>query len=322
MDFTKLFYSLFVSSFIVSSSLFLAEGCDFPSSWTGTWYSSRRGALIINSTTISDINTTLTGPLTYTCFMNSADTYVIRSELFTLHNALHRAYFCLEFSEITKGSLVYYHTTRVNPQAYNERLKAYPSISSVTKLDICDDTPDITSWEMLVKQGSFEDAEQDCPNDIRGQYNYTLTMSSSTTCGLGNSSLDVCTDVTKPTVNMSLCSTPVAFSAGGLLQCAFSHSIDSYTYTFLLNLDNTTDEATTFRFTCLVSVVSGTLGDYTYATQYPQLCHSSQTPTSVPSAGGSLVMLPSECCGWTMERHLRNVCDDDDLAHFVIAYLL
>ncbi|XP_045211312.1 uncharacterized protein LOC123562780 [Mercenaria mercenaria] len=225
--------------------------------------------------------------------MKSGNTYVLRSELFTLHNALHRVYFCLEFTEVTSSSLMYYHMTKENPQAYNERLKAYPSISSVTLLDLCDDTPDTTSWEMLVKQGSTLDAATDCPNGIRGVYNYTMTLASTTTCGLGNSSLDVCTDTVAPTVNMSLCNTPVAYSADGLLQCVYSEAIDSYTYTLILNLDNATDEMTTYRFTCLVS---GILGDYTYVSQYPQICHSSQTPTSVPAGGGTLVMLPSRTC--------------------------
>ncbi|KAL4239700.1 hypothetical protein ACF0H5_000504 [Mactra antiquata] len=297
------------------------EACDFPTTWNGTYYSSQRGDLIINSTVIQNFNTTLTGLLDYTCFMNSGSLYVIRSEIFLLHNALHRAYFCLEVTELTSASTMYRHRTSQNVQAYNERMKLYPAISSVVLFDICDDTGVTTSWEVLVKQGSESDAAVDCSNTIRGIYNYTIIDNTGTSCGITNTSLDVCTDTSKPTVNMTLCTSKIAYSAGGLLQCVYNSDVGSYSYTIVMNLDNSTDEMTTYRFTCLVSQV---VGEYTYVSQYPQICQSSQTPTSVPVGGATLDMLPSEICPSTASLMTSSVVTMATLAvtsAFIVQYL-
>lgn len=44
-------------------------------------------------------------------------------------------------------------------------------------------------------------------------------------------------------------------AASGELYCLHSTTVGSYTYLYVYNTDTTTDESTTYRFTCYVSTI-------------------------------------------------------------------
>ncbi|WAQ99433.1 hypothetical protein MAR_023806, partial [Mya arenaria] len=114
-----------------------------------------------------------------------------------------------------------------------------------------------------------------------------------------NSTVNTCSasDKTTMTYNYTECATLQAYSAGGVVKSMWSSSDANYEYVHVYNTDDTTDEGTTYRFTCYVIPINTSQEvNQVNATQYPQQCATSQTPTSVDSPGAIIVFYRNETC--------------------------
>lgn len=170
-----------------------------------------------------------------------------------------------------------------------QRIKYVTTSTTVTDAVACDDNAN-TEFHLLVKNGSLSDVTIQCPDVLLGSF--TLTFNE-TSCVNDTGALEVCDDNTLMTFNHTACSTKIAYSDGGNLQCVYSSAVGSAQRVHVYNLDTTTDESTYYRFTCLMLESSG---GRVIGTQHPQDCLSTQTSTSVDSPGGTLNMTASQTC--------------------------
>lgn len=272
--------------------------CLFPTELTGTWYSSAKGSLSISSSTTTSIPSYKTdkfGTLALTCNVSSGSNYVFKSDAFSYHGLEFESYICIVISRrISSKKYLYYLGSVENADADDERLKTYLVINAVTPTvaDVCDRSSYNAGTEhiFLKNDGNELNSAIDCPFSIRAkqwEYNFTSTGSINTYC-YSASGLNLCNSPNFKTLtfNYTACSTIQAYSATGILKCMWSSSDANYKYIHVYNTDSTTDESTTYRFTCYVLAKSGTM---MYATQHPQRCLSTQTSTSVDSPGAALV---------------------------------
>lgn len=263
------------------------NGCTLPSDLPGTWDSSDKGTLYFNSTSMSNYKVYDRGHLAFECIINSGSNYIFRSEQFTFFNSFAEAVICVKFEKI-KTSMYRYtlYTTELQHADY-ERVKYVAAGATVTESDACDDLTN-TESSLLMQNGALASVKIQCPDTFLGKFSYS--MDDNTDCVNKTGSLDVCTDLYTMTLNYTACATNVAYSAGGSLNCIYSTTVGTATQLYVYNLDNTTDESTTYKFTCFMFETSGS---YVIATQYPKDCQSTQNTTYVASPGKSLEMLAS-----------------------------
>ncbi|KAK6179304.1 hypothetical protein SNE40_011695 [Patella caerulea] len=267
--------------------------CTFPADLLGIWDSSSLEQLNFTDTsTVVIPNIHTYGAVTFNCESVSGSKYILRSSstVVTLFGTPMEAATCLQLVQVTSSAkYTYIHATTPLQQAGNERVKLNPVSASLTEAAVCDEStpyPDGT-YDILIKNGALSLATVTCPDVLLSKFSYTVDGN----C-FSNSSLDVCSDNTKLQFNYSICSSVAAYSSGGDLSCVYSNVYNSMTYVTLYNNDATTDESTTYRYTCMVVAANGSL---VYATQNPQHCLSTQTSNNVTSPGLALILKPINC---------------------------
>ncbi|KAL4230763.1 hypothetical protein ACF0H5_011138 [Mactra antiquata] len=270
--------------------------CFLPSALRGPWYSSTRGILNFtddaNLTYIPTYSTSKFGNLKFSCYDYSGNNYVFKSESFSYLGLNFEVYTCFVLTELSDAKYTYYEGTVRNSDADNDRLKSELASAGTTPsvASVCDRTsiPFGGEFMLLKNDGNELDAMERFPFDVRGTWQYNFTSGGNTFCA-NDSSVDIClTEAAKTMVyDYTKCSTIQAYSANGILKCMHYTSDDNYMYMNVYNTDDTTDESTTYRFTCYVISITGTT---MYATQYPQYCDIGQTATNVSSTGATIVL--------------------------------
>ncbi|XP_021339076.1 uncharacterized protein LOC110440367 isoform X2 [Mizuhopecten yessoensis] len=269
--------------------------CTLPTNLVGSWTSSEQGSMTFTSTSLLSYPTTTFGTFTFTCDSYSGSQYVLKSPSFTYLTLPFEAYLCLVLTEISSTKFTYFIGTETNSYAGNDRLKTSNPSTTLNVSDVCDRSSYPTgTYYVLVKDGEINSAQTDCPTDLLGQWTYTYNNGSgSDVCSGNTTSADVCNTTTGISLSYTSCSQMVMYSSSGFLYCLYSFTDSSMTYINLYNTDSTTDESSTYRFTCLVMTESG---DDRYITQYPKQCHENQNSSSVLSPGTSLVFSLSSTC--------------------------
>ncbi|XP_065932403.1 uncharacterized protein [Magallana gigas] len=129
-----------------------------------------------------------------------------------------------------------------------------------------------------------------CPLIMQANFTYTYDFGNGNQC-TGNTSLDVCSDVTSMEFDYSLCSTEQGYSATGSLTCVHQEQFNELVYLIVFNNDiDAPDEVTRFRFTCYVMQQQKGGLHAIQMTQYPQACLDKlyQTPYRVVRPGAHL----------------------------------
>ncbi|XP_033743689.1 uncharacterized protein LOC117329713 isoform X2 [Pecten maximus] len=269
--------------------------CSLPTNLVGSWTSSEQGSMTFTSDSLLSYATTTFGTFTFTCDSYSGSQYVLKSPAFTYHNLPFEAYLCLVLTEVSSSQFTYFIGSDPNSIAGNDRLKTSNPSIPLSNSDVCDRSSYPTgTYYVLVKDGESTSARTNCPSDIRLLWTYTYDDGSgSDVCSGNTTSADVCTTSTDITLSYSSCTQMVMYSSSGLLYCLNSLTYNSSTYINMYNTDTTTDESSTYRFSCLVMTTSG---NTRYITQYPKQCHENQTSTTVDSPGAILVFSLSSSC--------------------------
>ncbi|XP_069131461.1 uncharacterized protein [Argopecten irradians] len=274
--------------------------CSLPANLAGSWTSSEQGSLTFTSTSLQSYPTTTFGTFTFTCDSYSDSQYVLKSPPFNYLSLQFEAYLCFVLTEVNSAQFTYFIGTEPNSAAGNDRLKTSTPASPLNVSTVCDRTsyPSGTHY-VMVKDNDISTAPVDCPSDLRLLWTYTFDDGSgSDVCAGNTTSADGCTSTTAITFSYSSCTQMVMYSSSGTLNCLYSFTSNSTTYINMYNNDSTTDESSTYRFSCLVMTSSG---DNRYLTQYPKQCHENQTSTSIVSPGAILVFSLSSSCPTSSE---------------------
>ncbi|XP_033743039.1 uncharacterized protein LOC117329282 isoform X1 [Pecten maximus] len=268
-----------------------AGACTLPTDIRGTWISSDRGSLTFNSSHVIDYPVYNQGNLAFACETLAGDYYVLLSEEFTLFSSPAIAVMCVTFTSLKESMYKYQIFTSSLPDADYQRIRFAATGTSVDTSLACTDQG-ATDYYLLVQDGQISSVKQQCPDIFLGTFGFSFNESD---CANNTGSLDVCSDLNTLSFNYSDCNTQQAYSSGGSLNCLYSTTSGDVTTLNVYNLDATTDESTTYRFTCyMIEQPSGSSN--VYATQHPKDCHVNQTTTYVPAPGANLTMLASVTC--------------------------
>ncbi|XP_062597059.1 uncharacterized protein LOC134258512 [Saccostrea cucullata] len=276
------------SACVLPNNLWSTSGID-------TWYDSHKGTLNITSTTIVGWQVWTIGAYTFTCEKTDNTYYVLRSEEFSYLGLKLEAFLCFQFTEQASSKFTYYLPTTELSDAGNERIKIYLKddnkvVSTLT--DFCDATSATNlTQHIMVEEGKIDDAKITCPTELQSSWNYTYDAGSGNVCG--DAYLDVCTDKNLLDFDYSKCSQVQAYSTDGELYCLHSYTTGSYTNLYVYNKDSSTNEQSTYRFTCyMYSSDSGAV----YLSQSPQDCPPNGNSTYAASDGALLVLSLLSTC--------------------------
>ncbi|XP_046354242.2 cell wall adhesin EAP1-like [Haliotis rufescens] len=276
-----------------------ADGaCTFPSDLTGSWVTSTMGTITFTTSQVTIPSVYTFGNLVFDCDTLDGTQYLLRSTttVSVLNNQLD-VVTCFNDITMLTTSIKYklQHATTTLNDASNWRIKVLPTGTTLSASTLCDvTTPYATgSEDILIKDGSASSAYSQCPDALLGKFAYTYDAGSGDVCSSG-SNLDVCTDLTAMTFNLSTCSQKVAFSSGGVVNCVYNQTdtSTSTTYVIVYNNDTTTDESSTYRYTCLA--VSET-GSVVNVSESAQICQGNQTSTYV-ATGATLQLTANQTC--------------------------
>ncbi|XP_034301771.2 uncharacterized protein [Magallana gigas] len=290
----------FRSLIVIVSLLVCTEStCVFPgnfwSSGIDSWYDSHKGTLNFTSTTLAGWQVWTIGSFTFTCDSTDQTNYVLRSEEFTYLGLNLEAFLCLRMTQQSSTKFTYDTPTNQLSDAGNERIKIYlkddKKVVNVIS-DFCDasSATDLTN-HIMVKEGGIEEAKITCPSQLQMNWNYTYDTGSGNVCD--DAYLDVCTNTGVLDFDYTKCTQTQAYSTSGELYCLHSTTVGSYTYLYVYNTDTTTDESTTYRFTCyIISSDSNNV----FMSQNPQDCPPNGNSTYADSNGALVVLSSLSVC--------------------------
>ncbi|XP_046563376.1 cell wall adhesin EAP1-like [Haliotis rubra] len=276
-----------------------ADGaCTFPSDLTGTWVTSTMGTITFTTSQVTIPSVYTYGNLIFDCDTLDGTQYLLRSTttVTVLGNQLD-VVTCFNDVTMLTTSVKYklQHATAALNDASGWRIKVLPTGTSLVASTLCDaSTPyAIGTQDILIKDGSASSAYIQCPDALLGTFSYTYDAGSGDVCS-GGSYLDVCTDLTAMTFDLSICSQKVAYSSGGVVNCVYSQTDTSTdtTYVAVYNNDTTTDESTTYRYTCLAVSATGAVVN---VSQSARICQSDQNATYV-ATGATLQLTSNQTC--------------------------
>ncbi|XP_067663671.1 uncharacterized protein [Haliotis asinina] len=289
--------------FVITVCLLLfcanADGaCTFPSDLTGTWVTSTMGTITFTTFQVTIPSVYTYGNLIFDCDTLDGTQYLLRSTttVTVLGNQLDVVTCFNDITMLTTGvKYKLQHATAALNDASGWRLKVLPTGSSLAASTLCDESTPyaIGTQDILIKDGSASSAFIQCPDALLGTFSYTYDAGSGDVCSSG-SYLDVCTDITTMTFDLSICSQTVAYSSGGVVNCVYSQTDTSTdtTYVAVYNNDNTTDESTTYRYTCLAVSATGAVVN---VSQSARVCQSDQNATYV-ATGATLQLTSNYTC--------------------------
>ncbi|ESO88492.1 hypothetical protein LOTGIDRAFT_234548 [Lottia gigantea] len=279
--------------FVILSVFFISKSCEgqcvLPNNLTGTFISSSKGVLEFTSNSISGYTVSNFGAFDFNCTVSFASKLILRSNTFSYLGLIWEAYLCLDITTVSQDLFVYNLNSVEEADAQNERVKIFVQGTNPNVLTICDRTSiPAGSYELLIRNGTGTSSEQTCSSDLEGYWSYSIDNNNNNdNCSNQTTSLDVCSSTSSLAFNYTACPTLMAYSASGVVNCLQEISSGSVKYLTLLNTDQSTDESTTYRVTCMVYEVTN---NGISLTQYPQACLSNQTSTSVTSPGLAITL--------------------------------
>nr|XP_022336363.1 uncharacterized protein LOC111132812 isoform X2 [Crassostrea virginica] len=321
MSNTLLFYGV---SFICVGHLFLLiETCNYPSDLqSAVWEDSQKGSLTYttNQMTGYTYSSYSSGSSIWNCFLIDGD-YVVSKATGTINlfSAQYDVYICQKFTKITSFSYSYYLESDVQSNANNDRLNVFPTGNSVTVSQACAKTMDIPTEEfhVLVKNSNIADVKQWFPTPLLGKFEYTkVTAAGVSSCGSG-SVWDDCTNRTTMSINMTQCSSVVAFSQG-VTYCVTYITKGSTYYVVVVN-PGIADGTTYFRFACLAVSQSGST---VTVVEKSGSCGAGQNTSLAGTGGSKYTMTPYETCPFTTDSPSEPSSDIGLIIGIVVALLV
>ncbi|KAK6168475.1 hypothetical protein SNE40_020999 [Patella caerulea] len=290
------FYVLFVCFLVWKKT---SGTCTLPTDLVGTWMSSSKGSIAFtSSSSISGYPISNFGLFDFNCTDSYGTKLVLKSSAFSYLGLQWEAYLCLDLTSVSSYLYTYYLGSVPETDAQNERVKIFVLGVNPSASTVCDrtDSNDIGTYDVLLKNDSTS-AMISCPTSLQAYWSYTIDSGNGTDC-VNDSYLDVCSDDKTLSFNYTRCNSNVGYSAEGSLSCLHESTNGTSSYLTLYNNDNNTDEATTYRFTCLVYEVTS-IG--VSMTQYPRACLTNQTTQSVTSPGATILLSNKVSCPTTVE---------------------
>ncbi|KAK3576455.1 hypothetical protein CHS0354_025217 [Potamilus streckersoni] len=268
--------------------------CVFPSQFMNSvWHDSTKGNLTFTNTTMSGwsfmtYGHTVTNWKCWDSTLFETQGYLVMKLADTISAQTTKfAYMCMKMTKLSNNSYYYYLVQAQSSTAGEERILISDN-DTMTDIGILCDANNIEPKEqfhVLIKSGFEVEAREDCPNAVRGNFDYTYYGSDgSVKCQFPNDQWTVCQDNKTMIFNYSTCSQKIAYSSGGIAWCVAS-IVGTNTYVMVYNNDSFVDNVNTFRFTCFA-----VLNDGTSASMTPRNCTENQSPTvSATSQNGSKV---------------------------------
>ncbi|KAK3097990.1 hypothetical protein FSP39_015096 [Pinctada imbricata] len=283
--------------------------CSLPDEWNGSWMDSGYGDVImdrinqkISGWSIEVNNVTLNE---WTCHAENV-TYGVGLQLFKadtiveINEVRYNVFRCIQWYRITNISYYYYVMEDMNGESGNERVLLEEHDPTVFSWDItahCNPTsgPAPEEYHVIVKNGMEAEAKQWCPLPLRGDHSYVHHTGSSSSCN-SSSNLNVCPDWSTMVFNYSLCNTPQAFSAEGIVYCVNTIISGSTYYTTVVN-PGRADGISYHRFSCYAVTSSG--GQVTMSDSAGS-CEVGQSSIMEQSDGGGVLTLTTNVGSCTL----------------------
>lgn len=272
--------------------------CTLPALLDGNWWDSRTATVAITQSTGAISGWSFTAysvtRSAFTCVESDSSYWLFKADdRVQAFGPYYFGYFCVRYTKITDYSYYYYLDSNTEAEAANLRITMIEETASAsaTISSTCSPTsgPSTEEFHVLVKENQQANVKQWFPDALLGVYEYSVTDSSTTTCGTG-SVWDGCTNRTTVNFNYTQCSTTMFDSTTGELYATYYVTSGSTNYVILLNGDSSTST----RFTCLA--VSGT-----DVSSNPGSCEAGQTATSRTSDANSVTisLTAYETCPFT-----------------------
>ncbi|KAL4231010.1 hypothetical protein ACF0H5_011383 [Mactra antiquata] len=255
-------------------------GCWWPTPFPGsTWLDSTRDTITFTTETLTGFSMTVPGGSisNWECLDNSSfageKILVIKStDTFSLVGATWITYLCLQMTEVSTNSFVYYQQAAQDPTGgYNRALFSQNGMIT-NKATICSGTAvPPAEYHFMVKQGEELNSLQPCGSFLLSKFDYQVTDTSSTvSCDSTTDNWDVCTNTSMIAFNYTTCATVMAYSSGGTVYCMATVSADGFQYQTVYNPSSTPN-----KFACIVVNSAGSAASF-----INNNCTVGQTPTS------------------------------------------
>lgn len=276
--------------------------CNYPTDLqNGVWDDSQKGSITYTTTTMTGYtySSYSSGSSIWNCHLIEGDYVVsIAQGTIDLFGSPFDAYICQILTKITSYSYYYYLESDVQANAGNDRLNVFSTGTTVSVSQACSKTTAIPTEEfhVLVKTANIADVKQWFPTPLLGTFEYTkVTDAGVSSCGTG-SVWDVCTNRTTMTLNMTQCSSVVAYSQGEVY--AVTNIVSGSTYFVVVVNPGTPDGSTYFRFSCLAVSQSGST---VTVVEKSGSCGPGQNTTLAGTGGSKYTMTPYITCPFTTD---------------------
>lgn len=276
--------------------------CNYPTDLqNGVWDDSQKGSLTYTTNQMTGYiySSYSSGSSIWDCHLTEGDFVVSKATgTINLFGTIFDVYLCQKFTKITSYSYYYYLESDVQNNAGNDRLNVFGTGTTVTLSQACTKTADlpVEEFHVLVKNANIADVKQWFPTPLLGTFQYTkVTDAGASSCGTG-SVWDVCTNRTTMTLNMTQCSSVVAFSQGEVY--AVTYLVSGSTYFVVVVNPGTPDGSTYFRFSCLAVSQSGST---VTVVEKSGSCGPGQNTTLVGTGGSKYTMTPYITCPFTTD---------------------
>lgn len=267
----------------------------------GVWDDSQKGSITYTTTTMTGYtySSYSSGSSVWDCHLIEGDFVVSKAQgTIDLFGSPFDAYICQKLTKITSYSYYYYLESDVQANAGNDRLNVFSTGMAVSVSQACSKTTAIPTEEfhVLVKTANIADVKQWFPTPLLGTFEYTkVTDAGVSSCGTG-SVWDVCANRTTMTLNMTQCSSVVAYSQGEVY--AVTNIVSGSTYFVVVVNPGTPDGSTYFRFSCLAVSQSGST---VTVVEKSGSCEPGQNTNLVGTGGSKYTMTPYITCPFTTD---------------------
>eukprot|EP00105_Crassostrea_gigas_P029065 XP_011450893.1 PREDICTED: uncharacterized protein LOC105344726 isoform X3 [Crassostrea gigas] len=276
--------------------------CNYPTDLqNGVWDDSQKGSITYTTTTMTGYtySSYSSGSSVWDCHLIEGDFVVSKAQgTIDLFGSPFDAYICQKLTKITSYSYYYYLESDVQANAGNDRLNVFSTGTTVSVSQACSKTTAIPTEEfhVLVKTANIADVKQWFPTPLLGTFEYTkVTDAGVSSCGTG-SVWDVCANRTTMTLNMTQCSSVVAYSQGEVY--AVTYIVSGSTYFVVVVNPGTPDGSTYFRFSCLAVSQSGST---VTVVEKSGSCEPGQNTNLVGTGGSKYTMTPYITCPFTTD---------------------
>lgn len=276
--------------------------CNYPTDLqNGVWDDSQKGSITYTTTTMTGYtySSYSSGSSVWDCHLIEGDFVVSKAQgTIDLFGSPFDAYICQKLTKITSYSYYYYLESDVQANAGNDRLTVFSTGTTVSVSQACSKTTAIPTEEfhVLVKTANIADVKQWFPTPLLGTFEYTkVTDAGVSSCGTG-SVWDVCANRTTMTLNMTQCSSVVAYSQGEVY--AVTYIVSGSTYFVVVVNPGTPDGSTYFRFSCLAVSQSGST---VTVVEKSGSCEPGQNTNLIGTGGSKYTMTPYITCPFTTD---------------------